>query len=328
MNRRSCRCFIRMLLFGASAFVAFLPGFAVALTASGSLTLSGFHFSNGTIPVPRWSNGAVIAIEGQTTLAPTLHVFDAHGNYLRTVPFALDGATWLLVRGYSSGPDGTIALCGEAKDAQGQVQHFLAILPPDQVTRPKIVRTFPYSPASIAIAPDGTIWTMGVEYDPAVGKRLGRAIRPLATVIRHYGRQGNQTGGFITQASVAPLAPTRPMLNGGLSNLAASGDRVGWYQGGGKSYFEITLDGTVHTYPTLALGPGEDVNGLAITENGATFISKINSPKGTEQLSQLDRTHGTWQPVQLGSLGPVVGANGNAVAAYIPPQTIRFLAAN
>ncbi len=320
MNRRPRRCFIRMLLFSASAFAAFLPGFGAALTASGTVTLSGFNFSNGTIPVPQWSNGAVVAIEGQTTLAPTLHIFDVHGNYLRTVPFTLDGATWLVVRGYSSGPDGTIALCGEAKDAQAQVEHFVAILPPDQLTRPKIVRTYPYSPAAVAIAPDGTIWTMGIEYEPVPGKMLGRVIRPQAKVIRHFDHEGNQIGGFIPQASVAPPDLPRPALNGGSTNLAASGDRVGWYQGWGKSYFEIAADGTVQSYPALAHGSGEDIIGLALTTSGHVFVSKLGG--GRVQSYELDRTHGTWQPVQFAApgatpLGPVLGAAGNAVAVAV-----------
>jgi hypothetical protein len=318
----------RSKLMLAAAQLLVFSCLAGSLTADGNLSLSGFDLSKGTIPIPKWSNGAVIAIEGQTTLSPVVHVFDAEGNYVRSAPFSLDGANWLLVRGYSYGPDGSIALCGQAKDARGRVGHFLAILPPDPSAPAKVVRTFPYSPASLAIAPDGTIWTMGVEYDPAAGKRLGRAVRPQATVIRHFDRQANQIGGFITEASVAPLDPPRPTLNGGLSNLAASRDRVGWYQGGGKSYFEITSDGTVHTYPSLALGPGEDINGLAITENGAAFISKIDNHKGTEQVYQLDRVHAIWQPVQLASAGPVVGANGNAVAVYNQHQTISFLAAN
>ncbi len=330
MNRRSRGFFLRTALLGAAALAGSLPGFGAALTASGSLTLSGFNFSNGTIPVPRWSNGAVIAIEGQTTLAPTLHIFDAHGNYLRTVPFTLDGATWLLVRGYSSGPDGTIALCGEAKDAQGQVEHFLAILPPDQLTGPKIVRTYPYSPAAVAVAPDGTIWTMGIEYEPVPGKMLGRIIRPQAKVIRHFDREGNQIGGFIPQSSVAPPDLPRPALNGGSTNLAASAGRVGWYQGWSKQYFEVASDGSVHSYPALALGHGEAIDGLAITENGAVFVSKLDLRQGSVQVYQLDRDHGAWQPAPLAVSGPVVGANGNAVALAVfdGSMSIEFFPSN
>jgi hypothetical protein len=323
MSGRSRRCFRRLVLIGAFAFIGFLPCLGAALTASGGVTLSGFNFSNGTIPVPKWSNGAVIAIEGQTTLAPTLHVFDSRGNYLRTVPFSLDGATWLLVRGYSSGPDGTIALCGQAKDAQGQVEHFLAILPPDPAAAPKIVRTYPYSPASVAIAPDGTIWTMGIEYQPIPGKMLGGKIRPQADVLRHFDHEGNQIGAFIPQASVG-------RLQGALSNLAAASGRSGWYPGGGNSYVEIASDGSVHQYPSLTLGPGENVNGLAITENGAVFLSAINSREGTERVFQLDRPQRTWEPVHLALPGPVVGANGNTVAIAVSggSMSIEFFPSN
>ncbi len=172
---------------------------------------------------------------------------------------------------------------------------------------------------------------MGIEYEPVPGKMPGRVIRPRANVIRHFDREGNQIGGFIPQASVAPPDLPRPALNGGSTNLAASGDRVGWYQGGGKQYFEVAADGTVRSYPALALESGEDIIGLALTASGRVFISKLGG--GRVQSYELDRTHGTWQPVQFAApgatpLGPVIGAAGNAVAVGGAGRTVELFSVN
>lgn len=64
------------------------------------------------------------------------------------------------MRDYTRAPDGTIALCGTLTDANGSSSSYVAWLAPTGETT-QVIRTSPYIPMRVALAPDGTIWAQG-----------------------------------------------------------------------------------------------------------------------------------------------------------------------
>ncbi len=281
-------------------------------------------FDFGAKPVPIWANGALVAVDEMDALTPTFHIFNRNGVEVRTAQFSIPGSNWLRVRGYSVGPDGSVAVCGDATDQRGQVGFYLALLPA-RGGQARIVQTFPYSPQAIAVAPDGSIWTKGLEYDPSRPK-LGRLATRPADVIRHFDASGKFLGSFLEQTTM-----TRGELESGLSNLAASASVVGWYQGGASNYYELSRDGSVKRWPALRLAAREHVMRLAITDSGDVFVAKL-VPNKKSEVYRLDRGAGTWIPVTL-SAPPgnqpapdtIVGASGDTLVGFSSAGTLCFL---
>jgi hypothetical protein len=186
---------------------------------------------------------------------------------------------------------------------------YLAIVSPGGLSE-KLIRTEPYEPVSVIVAPDGTVWTRGVE-------RGGEKSVPAKTdrgVLRHFDHSGTLLGEFIPQSLLPPDA-----LRGGLDRLACSASRVGWYVARplAKTYYEIHA-GKLVSYPALAIAPGESLNGLAIMDNDRVYISRDRAGSNDE-VYRLDREHDRWNQVNLHVHGAtdttnlVLGGSGNTL---------------
>jgi hypothetical protein len=140
---------------------------------------------------------------------------------------------------------------------------------------------------AVTVAPNGQIWTIGFEVDaqrrPAIATNSG--------VIRRFDHDGNQVGAYLPQSSLPKTG-----LTSGTPNLAAGSDRVGWYQSESQSYFEISADGKLQTYPGLALSGPEYVHGLGITDAGDVYVTKYGNGNSAD-LYRLDRHNRLWSLV-------------------------------
>jgi hypothetical protein len=243
--------------------------------------------------MPVWSAGALVAIEKSPSTEPLIHVFNASGVEEKTIPVKITGANVTFVYAAAHGANGAIAITGAAQDAQGQVGDYLTVVSPtNEIT---ILRTNPYVPSSVVIAPDTTIWTKGIEL------RKGMRARDIpAGIIRHFDASGKFIESFILQSSL-----NGGDIGNGHGNLAASAARIGWYSGG-HHYFEISPGGEVQQYPGVSLAPGEGVSALALADSGDVFVSSTR-PGKPDELYRLDRNLRVWTPVELG--GGVTPAN-------------------
>ena len=299
---------------------------ALSIASGGSLIATGdmtpLSYDERGKQVPRWSGDALASIE-DTGL---VHFFDATGREVGTVFPAIPGASETHVRAAAHHPSGAAALCGVSLDSAGRAGNFLALVSAGGAT--SIVRTNPYSVVTIAIAPDGTIWTAGGEAEP---KPTPVRHATDAGVIRHFDTSGKLLGSFIPQSSVP-----WPALHLGFMNLAVSATRAGWFPGTGK-YYEISFDGTVQQYPAVPSSPPGlqarlvSVAGLALTDAGDVFASAVYVG-GKVVLYTLDRSRKAWNEVQVPPGGDpparnlVLGGSGDAIVFETAGSSaVRFL---
>jgi hypothetical protein len=288
---------------------------------AGVLTFAGYNFAGKT--VPKWTGGALVALEGEQGAQPLIHVFGISGQETMTVRFTLPEANVVDIRDVARGPDGSLVLCGWTQDSQGRAGEYLALVSPDG-TSVKIVRTDPYAPFGVAVAPDGTIWARGIELDPSAKYHWIRAQTSVG-VIRHLSASGILLGAFIPQSGFSPKE-----IESGRTLLAPSPDRLGWYQEMGHSYFEVMYNGTVAQYPGIALQPHEAVVSLAITDNGQVYANKWQMNSSGHEIYRLDRNTRAWSLVTVPAGGgppllPVfLGSSGNALLMTVNAATNTY----
>jgi len=309
MNRQIvCRCILASM---ACLAAASQP---VTLTVIGQATLASLPANS---PVPYWSGGALVAIDNPMNRSnrmpafgvnPVIHVFDSQGAEVRTLSLAIPNANVIWVRAAAHGADGSVAVCGQfAEQYPTEPGHllasggsYLALFAPGNST-PLIVRTDPDTSFGVTIAPDGTVWTVGAEFNPA----NGNPVKTSDGLIRHFDAQGKLFASVVPQNSLRFRD-----LQSGRTNMASSAYGAAWYQGSSGLYYEVTADGTVNNYPGLPLSPVqtgspmlEDVGALSLTDNGTVFISKIvYGPQYSVSLYTLDRAKGVWvaEPLPAG----------------------------
>jgi hypothetical protein len=174
---------------------------------------------------------------------------------------------------------------------------------PDR-SRQVVTRVWPYTPYVVAMASDGTIWTVG-----AVLTDTYRTMYP--NVLRHYAPSGQ----LLTSTNVLNARPNK----GGAyevnqaSTLMVSKDRVGWLTLACQ-YMEFSLQG-------VELGRYNCPTGYdRITEIGGAALSPSDDlVVGAKQAAplaplELDRATGTWKPVAVlqdsGNTNEVLGFDG------------------
>jgi hypothetical protein len=243
--------------------------------------------------IPHWSGGFLIPIERNGLDAPVIHAIDDTGYETPPLVFSIPGAHAIRIDNVARGLDGTWAVSGRARDAEGKGGGFITWLSADR-QNVKTIQLLPYNAMRIAIAPDGTTWTEGIELVPDqdwVGSDHG--------VIRRFDKSGNAIGSWIRRNSIPEVNAMG--LEGGV--FAVAQGLVGWYAGYAHEYFEIVFNrskvSAPKTWPGIASRDNHElrVNGLAILDNGDAYISAQDQKRGTSQLYILDRAHRIWIPV-------------------------------
>lgn len=258
--------------------------------------------------VPIWSGGAVVALEANPSIAPVVRIFDSDGRLTVSITLSIPQADWVLINRAAHGSGGSIAMCGLTKDAHEHSAGFLALAGAGGQIQ-TLIRTDPFIPASVVVAPDGSIWAVGTEFDSA-----SQTLRASDKgVIRHFDGSGKPLADFLPQSSL-----NRRNILVGPNGLVANSSRVGWYEGiGAAGYFEV-VNGKVEQYPAIDVTrvQGVTVSGLTISEDGRVFVTRSlhgNNP----QLYSLDRHARSWISLKTPETGTpaatgwLLGGSGN-----------------
>jgi hypothetical protein len=306
----SARAFLR-----SAALAAFLD---VAVTAASLNPVAGFTTSVQSQALPSWSGNALLNLEGNGTALPVLRLIDAQGSQLPSaVQVTVPEGVEVFVRGASRGPDGTVVVCGMAIDRDGRRGRYLATFDTGGSMK-MLVRTDPYKPYRVAAAPDGSIWTAGVEaadQAPAGSKDpAADVLKPYLTsgLIRHFDASGKLLASFVPQNTVRHLFDLTHPRN----YLVTGGGRVAWYSAEDGRYVEIDSDGRVADFATQLPDPGAEVTGIAVANNGDAFAAVNYSNAGSRQheICRLDRSSHTWVPVRReASYVLLYGAEGDVL---------------
>ena len=293
-----------------------------AVSDSGTMTVP-FVFDGKRPPV--WSGGALLVADGLLFSPSAFMAFNRDGRPISSAGFSIPEAFKTSIDGFARGADGTVALCGQSYASDGRGAPFIALISADGDPQ-RVIRTEPYMPAVVAVAPDGTLWTVGHElnFDSHSEKGVNRE----AGVLRHYDRNGKSLGAFIPRSSIKDISHfTLPF-----SMLAATADRVGWlhYDVRGRApgaYIEISRDGNVSSYPLPQPQGAQpyflDLGGMAITDAGDVFAvvnNFTNKQPSSFTLVVLNRSEGLWLPVRMpvsASSARLYGSNGNELAFWL-----------
>jgi hypothetical protein len=263
-------------------------------------------------------------------------IYDRNGQRASNLSFVVPGAKYVVVRGFTRGTDGTIALCGSVTDHDGRSGAYVGWISADG-TETQVIRTSPFVAWRVAFAADGTIWTQGSELRPrasgeAPSKTLAEAMKGKCGVFRQFSRSGKMLRAVIPQPEISdPLA-----LNSPMSVFEAVGDRIVWYSDVSRDYIAIAPDGSVAREKNVALPNNEKLTGSAINRQGEIFASSVNG--STWSVSRLDLGERTWTPVSSGFIGDrsnphrrltLFGAEGDSLVAIgNDSRHVRFVRVN
>ncbi len=221
------------------------------------------------------------------------YVFDATGRQVNTLDFRPPDAERVELHDFSVGPAGEVALCGWAYSSQSKRVAFVAIQRSDGAPM-TLVQTNPYSPWLLAVASDGSVWTVGPE--EIVGEDGHQSgTRGAGNIIRHFWVDGT------VLASTMPKHKKR-LLRLVDGYLVVSNDRLGWYSPthGDGVYVEISTSSFQATaYPGVPLaGSGDSVSGFTLTQGGEAYaFVESGAPPKTRTIYRFDRSTKAWDPL-------------------------------
>jgi len=256
-------------------------------------------------PVGRWSGGAYLAIQDHSSAAPMLLVYNQSGELLQRVTIEIPGAGYVLVLNnwFARRDDGYLAVVGTASNEQLGAG-YLDIISPDAKSQ-TVVRLFPYGAEAVTFAPDGTIWTAGIENhdDPGTSQDY--------LMLRRFDITGKQIGGAVPRSEF----PARSIPLAG-SILVSSKDRVGWLSPFGHRYVEFTADGKQLASYALSV-PLVDTRGFALCDDNRAWLGVIRSSEESQGLKEphtilasLDRAQGIWAKSEPQAFFHILGCSG------------------
>lgn len=246
----------------------------------------------------KWSHGAFLFEDAGPGGNPrTFHTLDRDGQLLSSARADIPGSAYVSLGGFDRRDDNSIVFIGQAWSQYGQPVPFIGLISADGTTE-NVIRTAPYHPYMLSIAPDGTFWTLGFEM---VDRDVSAPeLNPSAGVLRHFDRSGKLLGSSGPQAQFIKLYTTTRLDYG---SIAATNDRIGWYaprSGSGGQYVEIDSHSmTLHTYPGL---PDLPLTSLlvcfSLTESGNAFLAVYDNKSERSTTYMFDRASLKWLPLQ------------------------------
>ncbi len=131
----------------------------LTLSSRGSITLNGV--ADTTHGVIKWTHGAFL-YQTLGEKLPTFDVLNPQGEIISSFIPNIPGAMRVWVHDSDRGPDGSIVFSGSSYSNEGQSVPFLCWISANGQSS-QVVRTAPYWPYALSVAPDGSIWTSGLE---------------------------------------------------------------------------------------------------------------------------------------------------------------------
>ena len=194
------------------AFAAFGAGSDIEWVSTQKITMPG-QVSYG---LEKWRHGHLISVDTGVVDSATFVVSDAEDSGT-VFSFSLPNTTRTWIDGFDLDARGAVVFCGQSYSYDGRLVPFIGIREPaaDEI---RVIRTHPYYPKTISVAPDGTLWTSGIESEQTAGSWV---VNQNADIVRHYDRSGRLIASAIPEGQVT----YKPRTVSGF--LVATKSRVG-----------------------------------------------------------------------------------------------------
>lgn len=242
----------------------------------------------------KWIHGAFLFETGSAGLPPTFSTLDREGRFLSSVTVSIPDVGYVVAGSSERREDNSIVFVGQASSAYGQPAPLIGLISADGRTQ-RVIRTAPYWPYMLSVAPDGTFWTLGCEM---VNYNVSAAeLDPNAGVLRHFDRAGKLLRSALPQSHFVKNSASELRLMSGF--IAATRSRIGWYGpswGKGGQYVEINSNSmTMHSYPGLPDIPeGSLLVCFSLTESGNAFLSLYDNVAQRSTTFVFDRAALKW----------------------------------
>jgi hypothetical protein len=181
---------------------------------------------------PTWAGKFLVQVQDRESKSPSFELADHEGNKERVV-FQLPDTAYIEALRYNVGTDGSIVAIGTALRGKNGGACFIAWIAPDR-KRQTVIQAAPFVPVAVAMAADGTIWSIGTLFDDDKMKTMAN------NVMQRY----DTSGRLLTSLTLTELRSPREWPGDAteFSYLQASQDRVGWFTSGDQ-YLEFSLAG-------------------------------------------------------------------------------------
>jgi len=292
--------FCRALSLTLSAALTFADSATMLVKQTGTDMLD--PHANPGYGVLKWSHGAFIYTDSESVPGPSLYVLNADGEVIAHGALRIPDTERIYVHAFDRATDGTVVFSGDAWSS-GHRLPFLAYFSPDGQTQ-KTIRTGRYSASELAIAPDGTVWTLGCDWQ-APSEVDPPPVDPETPVLQQFDRGGKVMAFAWPQSGFS----RKELARIGHGKLTAARDRLGWYSdiAGETRYVEIST-GTIsrQAFPGLPAKYSNkrwDVDGFALTDSGQAVISVYDDSVNARGTYRFDRRTSQWMPLEVPPLG-------------------------
>jgi hypothetical protein len=275
----------------------------------------------------KWSNDVFIFADDDKG-APSLYMFDRAGQQVFSAMVQIPLVDETRLADFAAAPDGSLWACGWSYSRSGQRADFLAHLT-DHGAGMEVIRTTPYQPYELSVAPDGTVWTIGYERHPSSSIGEVGKVDFTRDMLRHFDSSGKPL------ASAIPLSSAENVVGTQMGFLSANQERVAWFspRGDGNSYVEFSpATGTLSAYPTPpTTGTRDFALAFVLTPRGRAFVvmrhPTVDGPNRT--LYEFNRSAKEWMEIHPpvtynGKLVDLVGNDGESLVFRGPPDKSRL----
>lgn len=286
----------------------------------------------------RFSGGVMISVRNDTHYSdPSENVYldDRQGNTIASFRLFAPDAWQFHIQQVAASGDGSVAAVGLARNNQGGLSGYLAIMSLG-TSEVRMIETSPFEGRSLAYGPDGSLWILGW----ALNAERMLSTTPPHSTLRRFSAEGE----LISEHLPWPETRCGSHPSGGCSLdsqvLAASGDRIGVLMPVCKRWMEFSPEGEVLGEWQLRIadydGPDENVSPryAAMTPDNEVYyyisyaVRRDGSEPGVPGLYRLNRESSAFERVgisQAGSAaGPLVGfagANGESLVMRTPANS-------
>jgi hypothetical protein len=248
--------------FGCAVFAADLIGGETTTPETARI-----YYPFGGKQVGRWTFGALVGLEQP---ASVIYAFDKQAQQLGTFVIRTPGeASSIHLYRAVRAPDGGYAAGGIANLPSGAAAYVWRISADG--LQQKAIPTSPYIAGDVAVAPDGMVWTAGVQKQTIRMSYEGYA--EDWDIVHRYSADGRPAGSWLSSKSVKC---TDGHWHGGATGLMlASANKVVWYPANANEYVEFSLEGKIAVRnPTAPVTARQRFSGAALCSGGGLFVGR------------------------------------------------------